>query len=127
MTSAYYDQIIVGAGISGLYLLHAARRRRGGARDGHGKSLFVTRELTRVGLGPIVVDAHEVRLKAHRPTQKSDRRDALELCEGIRRGIYRTIVHVPPLEMSRLRETPSRRRHFVRSRTLATRSLSTPL
>jgi cation diffusion facilitator CzcD-associated flavoprotein CzcO len=23
MTSAYYDQVIVGAGISGLYLLHA--------------------------------------------------------------------------------------------------------
>ena len=39
-------------------------------------SFFVARELS------IVVDAHEVRLKAHRPTQKSDRRDALELCEG---------------------------------------------
>jgi transposase len=45
-------------------------------------SFFVARELSRVGLRPIVVDAHEVRLKAHRPTQKSDRRDALELCEG---------------------------------------------
>jgi transposase len=65
-------------------------------------SFFVARELSRVGLRPIVVDAHEVRLKAHRPTQNSDRRDALELCEGIRRGIYRTIVHVPPLEVSRL-------------------------
>ena len=80
-------------------------------------SFFVARELSRVGLRPIVVDAHEVRLKAHRPTQKSDRRDALELCEGIRRGIYRTIVHVPPLEVSRLRETLSRRRHFVRLQT----------
>ena len=80
-------------------------------------SFFVARELSRVGLRSIVVDAHEVRLKAHRPTQKSDRRDALELCEGIRRGIYRTIVHVPPLEVSRLRETLSRRRHFVRLQT----------
>lgn len=80
-------------------------------------SFFVARELSRVELRPVVVDAHEVRLKAHRPTQKSDRRDALEMCEGIRRGIYRTIVHVPPLEVSRLRETLSRRRHFVRLQT----------
>jgi transposase len=80
-------------------------------------AFFVARELSRCRLAPVVVDAHEVRLKAHRPTQKSDRRDALELCEGIRRGIYRTIVHVPPLEVSRLRETLSRRRHFVRLQT----------
>jgi transposase len=66
-------------------------------------AFFAARELARVGLTPVVVDAHEVRLKAHRPTQKSDRRDALELCEGIRRGIYRTIVHVPPLEGSERR------------------------
>ena len=61
-----------------------------------------------------MVDAHEVRLKAHRPNQKSDQRDALELCEGLRRGIYRSIVHVPGQEISRLRDTLSRRRHFVR-------------
>ena len=61
-----------------------------------------------------MVDAHEVRLKAHRPNQKSDRRDAFELCEGVRRGIYRSIVHVPCREVSRLRDTLSRRRHFVR-------------
>ena len=51
----------------------------------------------------VVVDAHEVRIKAHRPRR-----------EGIRRGSYRAIVHVPPLEISRLRESLSRRRHFVR-------------
>jgi transposase len=64
-----------------------------------------------------VIDAHEVRLKAHRPTQKSDRRDALEIREGLRRGIYRVQVHVPPLDVARLRETLSRRRHFVRVQT----------
>src|SRR5438034_809273 len=53
------------------------------------------------------------RLKAHRPTQKSDRRDAFELCEGLRRGIYRAIVHVPRAPIGALRETLSRRRHFV--------------
>jgi len=77
-------------------------------------AVFVARQLGRLGLDPIVVDAHEVRLKAHRPNQKSDGRDALELCEGLRRGIYRSIVHVPRPEISRLRDTLSRRRHFVR-------------
>jgi transposase len=63
-----------------------------------------------------VVDAREVRLKAHRPTQKSDRRDAFELCDGLR-GIYRAIVHVPPAAVTRLRELLGRRRHFVRLET----------
>jgi len=49
-------------------------------------AFFVARQLSTVGMAPVVVDAHEVRLKAHRPTQKSDRRDARELCEGLRRG-----------------------------------------
>jgi hypothetical protein len=48
-------------------------------------AFFVARQLATLELRPVVVDAHEVRLKVHRPTQKSDRRDA-ELCEGIRRG-----------------------------------------
>ena len=73
-------------------------------------AFFVARQLGQLGLDPIVVDAHEVRLKAHRPNQKSDGRDALELCEGLR-GIYRSIVHVPGQEISRLRDTLSRRRH----------------
>lgn len=77
-------------------------------------AFFVARQLAALRLAPQVVDAHEVRLKAHRPTQKSDRRDAFELCEGVRRGIYRAIVHVPRAEVLRLRETLSRRRHFVR-------------
>jgi transposase len=52
-------------------------------------------------------------VKAHRPRQKSDRRDAFELCEGLRRGQYRALVHVPPARIGALRETLSRRRHFV--------------
>ena len=80
-------------------------------------AFFVARELTGLGCEPVVVDAREVRLKAHRPTQKSDRRDAFELCDGLRRGIYRAIVHVPPRPVARLRELLSRRRHFVRLET----------
>ena len=49
---------------------------------------------------------------------KSDRRDALELCEGLRRGSYRSVVHVPPESIERLRETLGRRRHFVRLKTM---------
>jgi transposase len=80
-------------------------------------AFFAARQLLGVGLAPTVIDAHEVRLKAHRPTQKSDRRDAYELCEGLRRGIYRILVHVPPLAVAQLRESLSRRRHFVRVQT----------
>jgi transposase len=80
-------------------------------------AFYAARHLARLGFEPIVVDAHEVRLKATRPNQKSDRRDAIELCEGLRRGIYRSIIHVPDATTQRLRETLSRRRHFVRLKT----------
>lgn len=81
-------------------------------------AFYVARRLTRLGLAPQVIDAHEVRAKALRPNQKSDRRDALELCEGLRRGSYRSIVHVPSEAIERLRETLGRRRHFVRLKTM---------
>lgn len=80
-------------------------------------AFHVARTLQALELAPVVIDAHEVRLKAHRPMYKSDRRDAFELCDGLRRDIYRTRVHVPPLAIGELRETISRRRHFVRVRT----------
>ncbi len=72
-------------------------------------AFFAARALAAIELQPIVIDAHEVRAKAHRPTQKSDRRDAFEPCEGIRRGVYRSLVHVPSPTISELRETLSRR------------------
>lgn len=81
-------------------------------------AFYVARRLTRLGLDPVVIDAQEVRQKALRPNQKSDRRDALELCEGLRRGSYRTRVHVPSEAIERLRETLGRRRHFVRLKTM---------
>ena len=81
-------------------------------------AFFVARGLSALGLEPLVVDAREVRSKALRPNQKSDRRDALELCEGLRRNTYRTMVHVPPESIERLRDTLGRRRHFVRIKTM---------
>jgi transposase len=80
-------------------------------------AFFVARQLTALELAPVVIDAHEVRLKAYQPQHKSDRRDAEELCEGLRRGSYRKIVHVPPAVIAELREMLSRRRHFVRMQT----------
>lgn len=81
-------------------------------------AFFVARRLSALGLEPLVVDAREVRAKALRPNQKSDRRDAVELCEGVRRGIYRALIHVPPEPIERLRETLGRRRHLVRVKTM---------
>lgn len=81
-------------------------------------AFFVARRLMELGLDPVVVSAQEVRSKALRPNQKSDRRDAVELCEGLRRDTYRSIVHVPSESIERLRETLARRRHFVRVKTM---------
>lgn len=107
--------------LEGLRLLQARydlAARTGVALESGTMAFFVARHLTKMGLDPVVVDAREVRQKALRPNQKSDRRDALELCEGLRRGIYRTSVHVPPENIQQLRETLGRRRHFVQLKTM---------
>jgi transposase len=120
------DGKIIGEGsvpttLEGLLLLRARYDLPTGtpvALESGTMAFFVARHLARLGLDPRVVDAHEVRAKALRPNQKSDRRDALELCEGLRRGTYRSVVHVPPAPIERLRETLGRRRHFVRLKTM---------
>lgn len=81
-------------------------------------SFHVARVLARLGLDPHVIDATEVRQLAHRPRQKCDRRDARELYQGLRSRKYRTRVWVPDMNLARLRETLSRRRHFVRITTM---------
>jgi transposase len=81
-------------------------------------AFYVARRLTRLDLTPKVISAQEVRAKALRPNQKSDRRDAIELCEGLRRQSYRSEVHVPSESIEQLRETLGRRRHMVRLKTM---------
>ena len=49
-----------------------------------------------------------------RRDQKCDSRDAFELCDGLRRGLYTSIVYVPDAATLRLRQILSRRRHFVK-------------
>jgi len=101
-------------GLQQLRDRHGLTAGTGVALESGSLAFLVARMLSRLGLDPRVVDAHEVRQKALRPNQKSDRRDALELCEGLRRDSYRTRVHVPPEAIEQLRETLRRRRHFVR-------------
>lgn len=103
-------------GLRSMQARHELPAGTGVALESGTMAFYVARLLTRLGLEPRVVDAHEVRSKALRPNQKSDRRDALELCEGLRRGTYRSHVHVPPEPIERLRETLGRRRHFVRTK-----------
>lgn len=105
-------------GLLGLSARHELPAGTPVALESGTMAFFVARRLRRLGLEPLVVDAHEVRSKALRPNQKSDRRDALELCEGLRRELYRSVVHVPPEPIERLRETLGRRRHCVRVKTM---------
>jgi transposase len=85
------------------------------------QATWVSRQLTALGMKPVVIDAREVRVKARRIGQKSDRRDAFEICDGLRRAIYTSIVYVPEEPIEKLRMILSRRRHFVR---LCTRQTS---
>lgn len=75
---------------------------------------YVVDELRKIGLESVVIEAREVRVKARRINQKSDMRDAYEICDGIRRGIYTSLVHMPDESVEKLRKILSRRRHFVK-------------
>jgi len=87
------------------------------ALEAGGQCFLVAQYLTELGWAPVIIDAGEVRAKARSSRQKSDHRDAYELCDGLRRGIFTKVVYVPSAEIQRLRELLSRRRHFVRVRT----------
>jgi transposase len=75
---------------------------------------IVSDALEELEMVPVVVDAAEVRKKARRRGQKTDRRDAFEICDGLRRDLWDAIVYMPPPPIRRLRRILSRRRHFVR-------------
>lgn len=77
------------------------------------QATWLSKYLSSLGMSPVVIDAREVRVKSSRPNQKSDRRDAFEICDGLRRGIYRSIVYIPDEQIQRLKNILMRRRHFV--------------
>lgn len=70
-----------------------------------------------LGMIPRVINAAEVRRKARRIGQKTDQRDAFEICDGLRRDVWDSIVYMPPPEIRLLRGILSRRGHFVRMST----------
>jgi transposase len=78
------------------------------------QAMWMSKYIGSLGMEPIIIDAREVRRKTRRDGQKSDRRDAYEICDGIRRGIYSSIVYVPEDRILKLRSILMRRRHFVR-------------
>src|SRR5437016_5216031 len=57
-------------------------------------AFYAARELARVGLRPVVIDAHEVRVKAHRPPQTSDRQRGLQAVRGVGPIVALTAVAV---------------------------------
>lgn len=75
---------------------------------------FVARQLVAAGLDVQLINASEVRKKANRARQKTDSRDAFEICDGVRRGIYSSTVELPDAATQALRDKLSSRRHFVR-------------
>ena len=78
------------------------------------QSFWVSEVPSGLGMHPYVISAQEVRAKSRRPNQKSDSRDAFEICDGLRRDIYTSMVYVPSREARQLRTLLYRRRHFVR-------------
>lgn len=82
------------------------------------QALVTVRMLYDIDLEPVVINAEEVRRKARRVGQKTDKRDAFEICDGLRRGIYDSIVYVPEPRIARVRAVLSRRRHYAKLLTM---------
>jgi len=101
-------------GLEGLVEQHQLGSDSAVCLETGGQAAFVCDVLESRGLQPAVIDASEVRRKARRRGQKTDRRDAFELCDGLRRNQWETRVYMPPPGIRQLRQILSRRRHFVR-------------
>lgn len=82
------------------------------------QAVWTVKTLYDIGLKPVVIHAFEVRRKARRQRQKTDKRDAFDICDGIRRGIYDSIVYIPEPGILRIRKILSRRRHYVKLATM---------
>jgi transposase len=78
------------------------------------QAFWVSRLLRELDMTPVTLKASEVRAKARRRGQKTDLRDAFEICDGLRLGTFVSSVYVPEAGIQRLRDLLSRRRHFVR-------------
>ena len=100
-------------GIMGMVQKHKLDKGTQVCMECGAQASVVCDALEEIDMLPVVVNAAEVRKKARRKGQKTDRRDAFEICDGLRRGIWDSIVYMPPPHIRRLRQILSRRRHFV--------------
>jgi len=89
------------------------------AMESGSMTTFVAGIVHAQGLVPVVISAAEVRAKARRVGQKSDSRDAFEICDGWRRGIFTQVVWVPTPEVAELRMLLAARQSFVSDRVSA--------
>jgi transposase len=101
---------------------HALQGERVGLETG-GMAIYVAQVLAAAKAKPVIIDAAEVRRKARSKKQKSDTRDAMEICDGLRRDQYVSIVKMPSEQAQRLRRMLSARRNFVRLRTAQTNAI----
>jgi len=89
---------------------------------------FVARTLMAAGVEDVVIiNATEVRAKARRRTQKSDTGDAFEICDGVRRDIYVSLVELPDAATQKLRDKLATRRQFVTSATMQVNAIKSVL
>jgi transposase len=72
--------------------------------------------LLQMGVHPVVIDAREVHDKSRRKRQKTDERDAFEICDGLRRDIYVKTIWIPTPQIRWLRDVLTQRRAHVRTR-----------
>lgn len=82
-----------------------------------GQARWICHVLEKAGMAPEVLSPQEIRAKVHRRGQKTDRRDAFEICDGLRRDQFVSRVWMPSEAICRLRLALSRRRHFISIRT----------
>ncbi len=81
------------------------------------QAFWASEELADLGFQPYVINAGEVRAKSRRPNQKSDSRDAFDICDGLRRDLYVSRIYVPSKKVRRLRKLIQQRRFYVRGMT----------
>ncbi len=81
------------------------------------QAFWASEVLAGLGFQPYVINAAEVRAKSRRPSQKSDGRDAFDICDGLRRDLYVSRIYVPSKRVRRLRKLVQQRRFYVRGMT----------
>jgi transposase len=101
------------AGVDELLKRTAAPAATPIALESGTQATWLARLLEARAMAPVVIAAQEVRAKARNPRQKSDRRDAFEICDGLRRNQWVSRVWVPAVAIEQMRAILSRRRHFV--------------